>query len=126
VLDRELRRYHGHGFDVRGPIIDPFVLDKHLDKWRRGKRTLSACCEHYGVKLEGAHTSAGDALAACRLAWRLATVYPEHLVDLSTVNEFQAECRATWAAEFSEYLAKQGKPEDVDGHWPIRPLSVSA
>lgn len=77
ILDRELRRYHGFGMEIRGPVIDPFVCDKHLDPYRKGKRTLTATCAHYNVTLGAAHDAKQDALAAARLAWRLAQVYPE-------------------------------------------------
>ncbi|MGH8879253.1 MAG: exonuclease domain-containing protein, partial [Stackebrandtia sp.] len=38
-------------------VVDPFVLDKKADKYRRGKRTLSAVCAHYGVELSDAHSA---------------------------------------------------------------------
>jgi DNA polymerase-3 subunit epsilon len=123
VLDRELRRHCGtHIDDALGPIIDPFVIDKALDPYRKGKRTLTACCEHYGVKLTDAHTSLGDALAAARLAWRLAQVYSVELADLTLVNGKQAAWRANWAANFEDYLRRQGKAETVDPSWPLRPF----
>lgn len=122
VLDRELRRYYDVPFEIRGPIIDPFVIDKHLDRYRKGKRTLTATCAHYNVRLEDAHSSTGDALAACRLAWRLASLYPE-LHDLSAVNGLQAEWRAAWAVSFTDFLRSQGKDETVDGAWPMRAAS---
>lgn len=126
VLDRELRRHCDVALaDVTGPVIDPFVIDKHLDRYRKGSRTLTATCAHYGVKLTDAHTSTGDALAAARLAWRLAQVYPEQLADLTLVNALQAAWRAEWAAGFADYLRKQGKPEFVDSAWPIRPWNAA-
>lgn len=126
VLDRELRRHHGYGLDVRGPIIDPFCIDKALDPYRKGKRTLTASCAHYGVRLDAAHDASEDALAACRLAWRLAQVYPEQIGDLALVNDLQAVWRREWAVSFEQYLARQGKPERVDGAWPIRAAAVTS
>lgn len=126
LLDREMRRHLGYGLPELGPIIDPFVIDKALDRYRRGKRTLTATCEHYGVRLDGAHDATEDALAAARLAWRLAQVYPDELGDLTLVNDLQARWRADWAASFQDYLRKQGKDESVDAHWPLRPLPVAS
>jgi DNA polymerase-3 subunit epsilon len=122
VLDRELRRHCSVNLDgVIGPVIDPFVVDKHVDPYRRGSRTLTATCGHYGVALTDAHTSTGDALAAARLAWRLAQLYPAELGDLTKVNALQAAWRAEWATNFADYLRRQGRPEDIDGSWPLRP-----
>jgi len=126
VLDRELRRHCGAHLGEVGPVVDPFVIDKHLDKYRKGKRTLTACCEHYQVTLGGAHDATQDALAAGRLAWRLAQVYPEQLGDLSKVNALQAAWRAEWAVNFTDYLRRQGSDEVVDGDWPLRPYREPA
>lgn len=73
VLDREARR---HGLKPLGTgrpqlVVDPFVIDKQLDRYRRGSRKLDAMCEHYRASLDGAHDAAFDALAAARLAYRI-------------------------------------------------------
>jgi DNA polymerase-3 subunit epsilon len=61
VLDREMRRHLDLNLDgVIGPVIDPFVIDKHLDPYRKGKRTLTATCEHYAVRLDAAHDATQD------------------------------------------------------------------
>jgi DNA polymerase III subunit epsilon len=76
LLDRETRR-HGLptvedrvGGSIR-PVIDVFVLDKHIDPYRKGSRKLVDLCARYGVRIDGAHDSTFDALAAARIAWRL-------------------------------------------------------
>jgi len=53
-------------------ILDTFILDKQPDRWRRGKRTLTAIAPLYGVTLtdEEAHGAAADAIAAGRVARR--------------------------------------------------------
>lgn len=127
MLDRELRRHLGQSLDgVIGPVIDPFCIDKAMDPYRKGKRTLTDVCRHYDVRLEDAHTSTGDALAAARLAWRLAQVYPDQLGDLALVNGLQADWRQDWAESFTDYLRRQGKTEVVDGAWPIRPFAEAS
>lgn len=73
VVDRECRR---HGLDdllplVHGPVIDPLVIDKWLNRFRKGSRKLDAICAHYGVMLDDAHDAGADALAATRAAWVL-------------------------------------------------------
>lgn len=122
VLDRELRRHMGVDLGEVGPVIDPMVIDRALDKWRRGKRTLTDLCATYQVKLEGAHTAGGDCIAAARVAWRLAQVYPEKVGALSVqdLHTAQQSWRADWAADFEAYLRGQGKVEPVDGAWPVR------
>ncbi|MER7278352.1 exonuclease domain-containing protein [Dactylosporangium sp. NPDC000244] len=74
LLDRETRRFDLPPFGdllAGAQIIDPLCIDRALDRYRKGKRTLTAACEHYGVRLDGAHDSTFDALAAARIAWTI-------------------------------------------------------
>ncbi len=72
MLSAEAERYDIE-FKVPSRVIDPSVLDKHLDRYRKGLRRLQPTCEHYGVELtaEDAHDAREDALGAMRLAWVL-------------------------------------------------------
>jgi DNA polymerase-3 subunit epsilon len=128
ILDREARR---HGLvplvdRVGGPsgliVVDPFVLDKHLDRFRAGKRTLGAVCAHYRVRLDQAHAANADALAAARVAYRLASTVPElQDADLRSLHAEQIEWAAEQAASLQDYFAEMGRPEHVEGAWPIVP-----
>ena len=70
ILDRELRRHRlGELWLPQECVIDPRILDGHLHRYREGSRKLAVTCEHYGARLDGAHNSSSDALAAARLAW---------------------------------------------------------
>ncbi|MFB7910234.1 exonuclease domain-containing protein [Kitasatospora sp. NPDC056076] len=127
MLDRELRR-HGHRTLVelagREPVVvDPLVLDRQVDRYRRGKRNLGALCGHYGVRLDGAHEAAADALAAVQVAYAIAEHHPAigqaSLADLHTAQ-------TGWAAEqadnLRQYLARQSRDASgVHGHWPLIP-----
>jgi DNA polymerase-3 subunit epsilon len=122
VLDRELRRHHGRPLAIEGPVVDPLVIDRHYDRYRRGSRKLDAMCAHYGVPLDGAHDAETDAVAAARLAWRQARMYP-HLAGwgLAELTAAQASWHAEWAAEFRRYLTARGRTDDLpDGAWPLR------
>lgn len=105
-----------------GPIVDPFVIDRHWDKRRKGKRKLENVCAHYNVKLGDAHQADADALAAARLAWKLPRRYRK-LADF-TAEQLQAE-QAMWhrarQLDFIEYLKREGKAaDDVSITWPIQ------
>ncbi|NUS57907.1 MAG: 3'-5' exonuclease [Streptomycetaceae bacterium] len=130
ILDREARR-HGVqplvdivGSDMR--VIDPRVLDKHIDQFRRGKRTLTDLCRHYQVPLDGAHSADADAVAACRVAWRIASTHGEiGNAHPKVLHEWQIE----WARQQAEGLAKHfretpGKEHQADSvraEWPLIP-----
>lgn len=106
-----------------GPIVDSMILDRGTDRFRKGKRTLTATCEYYGITLteEDAHTSAGDALASARLAWKIARKYPVvGTMPMRALQEWQRTAYTEWAENFGKYLAKQGKVDDVPREWPMR------
>ena len=113
---------HRHGHTLRIPnVIDPHVIDKHIDPRRRGKRTLTATCEHYGVKQTDAHDATGDALAAARLAWTLTERHPDLLqVDPTELHQAQIGWRRDQAESLARYFVRQGRPDDVARDWPIQ------
>jgi DNA polymerase III epsilon subunit-like protein len=122
AFDASLLAANYPGFEVRGLIIDPMVIDREFDTFRPGKRTLSAVCEHYGVRLDGAHSADGDALAAARLAWKLPRRYPVlELTDAAGLMQAQAEWHKNRQLDFIDYLSRNRRPfHDVSIEWPIR------
>lgn len=130
LLDRECDRYGIKSLwaytDAIPLVIDPRVLDKQVDKFRKGGRTLTALAQHYQVALDGAHSADADAIAACRIVWRLGTTKPKlAALALPELHEQQV----TWAREQAESLADYfrrtpGKEHQADGvraDWPLIP-----
>lgn len=132
ILDREARR---HGQEplidlVGGPeallVVDPYVLDKQFNRFRKGRRTLSILCEAYGIPLDDAHAADADAMAAARLAWKLGNTQAElGQYDLQDLHTAQAAWALEQAESLQEYFASQGRPERIEGAWPIVPLPVA-
>ncbi|WP_394939076.1 3'-5' exonuclease [Psychromicrobium sp. YIM B11713] len=120
VLALEAAR-HGLRQLEAAPVTDPFIMDKQVDRFRKGKRTLEASCQHYGVPLIDAHTSAADALATVRLAAVMIEQYPELQLNAMELHRAQIRWAAEQAASFQEYLRSQGKIDAViDGTWPVK------
>ncbi|MFF7610710.1 3'-5' exonuclease [Streptomyces lavendulae] len=130
LLDREARR---HGItplvELVGDqllVLDPRVLDKQIDKFRRGGRKLEDLCHTYRVALDGAHSADADALAACRVAWRIAHLKPA--IGKASLADLQP-MQAGWAREQAESLAdyfrrtpgKESWADDVRTDWPFIP-----
>lgn len=108
---------------VPGPVIDPYVIDKQLDRFRKGKRTLTALCAHYGLRQDDAHQATGDALAAARLAWRMARLPDLAEYDTTTLMAVQAQWRADQQQSLHEYFLRQGNHDaaaSVSGEWPVQ------
>lgn len=161
MLHAELVR-HGHKYLAASllglrPVIDTMVIERHLDPYRPGKpngrrpdeacgkHTLLECCRLWGITLteDDAHGAAADALAAGRLAWRLAT-QPDRMAQfdgprgvdrispadwpLDRLHDWQQERYATEAARFQAYQRgeQRNKPEQPDPNfvaatgWPFQ------
>lgn len=124
VADRELRRIGEPGLTC-GPVVDPLVIDKAVDRFRRGSRKLVDVCAHYGITLDGAHDSTADALASARLAWKLASLLPGTSLreNLQEVTAWQAAQYREQRLSFADYRRKRGEPlDDESTDWPIRPM----
>ena len=122
LLEREAIRYGIAPLPGPGPVIDPLVIDKAVDRYRRGKRTLTATAEHYGVALPNAHDAGADAVAAGRVAQAIARAYPE--LAAIAVAELHARqvgwCREQ-AESYQEWRRANGEPEfTTSGAWPVR------
>jgi DNA polymerase-3 subunit epsilon len=105
------------------PIIDPLVIDKAYDRYRRGKRTLEVVAAHYAVPLDGAHEACADAIAAGRVAQALARqfVLPQSLTELHTRQVGWARSQAESLTEYFISIGRLEPEETLDGTWPVRP-----
>lgn len=128
LLDRELRRHRASslaryldGAPLR--VLDPRVLDKHLDRYRKGRRTLTDLCAHYGVALDSAHDAAADALAALEVVRAVGRRYAARLERLTPaeIHTLQTGWHAAQARGLQAWFTRNGTPEAVDPAWPLRP-----
>lgn len=102
--------------------FDLGLLFAECDRYRRGKRTLTALAEHYGVKQGAAHSAEGDALTAARVVWAQAKVYTQtHAIDLAGMQKLQADAHFSWAVNYADHLRGKhpGVEPKVSTAWPI-------
>ncbi|HEY9438450.1 MAG TPA: 3'-5' exonuclease [Streptomyces sp.] len=128
LLTAELRRHGLASLSDRlggggiGPVIDPYTIDRAVDRYRKGKRTLEAVCVEYGVVHGGAHDAGADALAAVRVAYAIAGRHGAvAALTGAELHERQIGWYADWAADFQDFLRRKGTPDAViDARWPLR------
>jgi DNA polymerase III epsilon subunit-like protein/8-oxo-dGTP pyrophosphatase MutT (NUDIX family) len=127
LLDRECRRHGLEPIDAPGPVIDPLVIDKTVDRYRKGKRTLEVAAAQYQVALDGAHDAGADAIAAGRVAWALLKAFPDELdIPLADLHGRQEIWFAEHESRFRDYL-RSVKGDDVTfepATWPLRPVTT--
>lgn len=130
LLEYEIKRHtdnnsladYCYGGVIPKLIIDPFVIDKTKDKWRKGKRTLTAVASHYGFSFDNAHTSAADCMAAALVLRSLEDKYPSVFnVTYDVLYDNQVAWYKEFQESFAQYLGSQGKDANgVNTQWPIR------
>ncbi|WP_430542525.1 3'-5' exonuclease [Streptomyces iconiensis] len=132
LLDRELHRTRGARLtDYLALsslcVLDPRVLDHHLDRARPVSRSLPELCARYGVPEPdtgtGAGTgSAGDATAALRVVRRLGSGFAPRLSRLSPaeLHTLQAVWYAAQAHGPTPWFALGSAGRTVRPAWPLR------
>jgi DNA polymerase III subunit epsilon len=125
LLEMELERHSLRPLVARvgriEPVIDPLVIDKAVDRFRKGKRNLESQCAHYGVRIEGAHDAAVDAIAAMEVAKALAERYPEvGEAGPLELHRQQERWKAASEESFAAYRQSRGEPYVAEPGWPVR------
>ncbi|MBM6591983.1 5'-3' exonuclease [Brevibacterium sp. RIT803] len=123
VMAAEVRRHQPHiDFAAQLPtIVDTFVLDKRIEQFRRGKRTLTETAKRWKVTLLDAHDAAADALAALDISRALAES-SEEIANLTRADimSAQGDWKRAQAADLQSWLRRKGNAEAVvDGSWPM-------
>jgi DNA polymerase-3 subunit epsilon len=138
MLDRELQRHGDGGVEILGPVLCPLTIDRGVDRYRKGKRTLTDLCALYGVELVNAHTSEGDVAATLMIMRILANQHPAvSRLSLDALNRQQKTWYHNWSLNFAGYLARTAhevSPEEEEklrrsvfdlkknaGGWPMIP-----
>ncbi len=104
-----------------GPIIDPLVIDRAKDKYRKGGRKLETVAAHYGVDLDDAHAAAADAIAAAAIACQLPSRYISlRNLSLDQLQEAQAKWYEDWKNGLNAWWKRKGIDKEIPAHevWP--------
>lgn len=123
VMAAEVKRHQPH-IDLAAQlptIVDTFVLDKRVEKFRRGKRTLVETAKRWRVSLLDAHDAAADALAALDISRALAESSAK-IANLTRdeIMAAQGDWKRVQAADLQAWLRRKGNAEAiVDGSWPL-------
>lgn len=123
LLENELAR---HGLPTMAqrlggrvyPVIDPYFLDRHVDRYRRGKRTLAHIAAHYGVPAdETFHDAEGDVRMTLRVLDAILERFPN--LGLTPLDVLENDQRVAYN-EFMDFISRRyprasGEPRG----WPV-------
>ncbi|WP_103064228.1 exonuclease domain-containing protein [Actinomyces qiguomingii] len=105
-----------------GPVVDPLVIDRRMDRYRGGKRRLADLCAFYGVDPQagGLHTAEVDVVATLDVLAAMAYAHPEVArIPRAELMSWQAAAHRDWAVSFNEFLRRRGRTPDVNTSWPL-------
>lgn len=131
LLDRDCRRHDVPTLtDLLGgecrAVIDPAVLDRHVDPLRPGWRRLVDVAWHHGLEAYVTDGPDREALTAARTAYQIAAKYAG--VAAMSVWELH-DAQAAWRREqehvHADNLRRQGRDADLDASWPLIPFIPS-
>lgn len=121
ILHYEALRHSLEPISDPRPVIDPMVMDKFVDTYRSGKRTLEVASKVYGVTLEDAHNATADAVAAGRVAQAIAKKYSEKLPDdLDVLHTSQIEWSASQDASYEKFRRGNSPEFTIQRGWPLK------
>jgi DNA polymerase-3 subunit epsilon len=121
LLNREAIRHGLAPLHSPAPIVDPLVIDKFVDRYRKGKRTLEAAALFYGVELLDAHDAGADAIAAGRVAQAIARRYAPQLgASVAELHSLQIGWSVDQSTNFQEYMRRTQPDFIASGQWPVR------
>jgi DNA polymerase-3 subunit epsilon len=132
ILETQARDLFGSGPVEQGwcgPVLDAGVIDRHFDPDRKGRRTLTDLCGHYGIEIGQAHDAVADATASIEVLFALAVRYEDLWeCDLTRLHHEQIDWHRTWTESCDSWRLAEGKiPVDPrDYVWPVAPVVVPA
>lgn len=134
LLDREMHRHRARSLADRLAgkplcVLDPKVLDGHLDRYRKGPRGPAQLCALYGVEQDPAQDVAAEALAALDLARAVGRRFAARLERLAPeeLHALQAAWHATQARGTQPWFGRSGGAQESQGpSWPLRPALPTA
>lgn len=126
MLLAELDRYgidHIPADELFCRVIDPLVVDKATDKFRKGSRKLIDTASLHGYDLTNAHNSTADVEATLFVARALLYKKLKLDLDIETLQAAQKDWKAEQAASFQKYLRKTDPEAVINGEWPYQTRS---
>lgn len=138
ILEYEAKRYGIVSLSERmngnvAPVVDPFILEKTLNKFRGGKRTLERLSEIFNIKLD-AHDAESDARASIEVFKVLvAQAHNEgHNLDVDpmTLHTWFVTWKRRQDMAYADYLRTReyNRVENpyVPSGWPLEDKSMGA
>lgn len=112
-------------------IVDTIVLDRAIDKWRKGGKKLTAVAAHYGYDIgNNAHEATADVLACMHVGRVIIPKFADHVLEevgsrpagFEDLHEIQKHYYKAQADDLEIYLRKKENDPDktINKSWPFQ------
>jgi DNA polymerase-3 subunit epsilon len=125
ILEAELSRHGlvalaGRLGGPLSPVIDPLVIDRGIDRYRKGKRKLVDLMAVYRIPVsDQLHDALEDVRQSIAVFDAIEAKHPEiATLDGSALHQWQRVKHRAWAENFNQWLKSRGREADVDPEWP--------
>lgn len=113
--------------------IDPLVIDKAADKWRKGSRKLTDTAKLYGYDLTNAHNSTADVEATLHITRALKKFFKDDFT-IEELQEFQKDAKMEQSTSFQKYLRNKRDEEGnlvdpeavISTEWPFQTRELTS
>lgn len=124
ILHYEALRHGLEPLDMPAPILDPYLIDRYVDRYRGGKRNLSIVASHYSVQLADAHNATADAVAAGRVMQAIARKFAAKLpADALALHQAQVIWCDELDANYEAFRQRTAPDFKIERGWPLRNLA---
>lgn len=122
ILDAEMKRHNtsvtfGKWFSENAKLVDGLVIDRHKDRYRKGKRNLETQAKHYGVEFDSKtlHNARADTELTARVTVAILNKY-----GTPSTSE-QGMWYTEWAQGFEDFKKRTNPTFRMDSkEWPLR------
>ena len=120
ILKEELNRWYVVASLSIPYVIDPLVMDRMIDKFRKGGHKLTNVAESYGITLTNAHSALEDAVAAAKLARAMLRKFwgDDKKLTLADISRQHKDWHNAWKTNYVDYWKKKGEERSVL-EWPF-------
>lgn len=88
------------------PVLDPLVIDRAVEPYRRGPRRLGTLCAIYHVSTGELHDAAADVVATLDLLRAMVIAHPQLAgLGLEGLHAAQVDAHLAWATSYNSWAA---------------------
>lgn len=133
LIEAELRRHglatlHDRLNGDVAPVLDPLVIDRAVEPYRKGPRRLGTLCQVYGVATGELHDAAADVVATLDLLLAMIAAHPQlAALGLDGLHAAQVDAHRQWALEYNDWQARKA-PDRTPAElgWPFAASTAPA